>query len=149
MASGCRPIRLTCTSLGGDAVRVNRITKKGRLAAESLMSDTLRITRKSAEPVTDPNTGKVTYPAVMVYEGRGRVQANALQDREVAVGGADFNVGAFTVQAPFDVDLHGDDEAEVLASRMDARMVGRTFRIDTVPRKTHATMMRAGAEEVT
>lgn len=120
-----------------------------REMAEGMMSDTLRITRKSSSPVTDPVTGKVTYPSVTIYEGRGRVQANALQDREVAVGGADFNVGAFTVQVPFDTDLHNDDEAEMVASRMDARMVGRTFRIDTVPRKTHATMMRAGAEEVT
>lgn len=127
----------------------DEVAAEGRLAAESLMSDTLRITRKSAEPVTDPATGKVTYPSVTIYGGRGRIQSTGLQGREVVTGGADFDISSFTVQVPFDVDLHGDDEAEVLASRMDARMVGRTFRIDTVPRKTHATMMRAGAEEVT
>lgn len=130
-------------------MRPSIVTRKGRLAAESLMSDTLRITRKSSAPVTDPVTGKVTYPSVTIYEGRGRIQSTGLQGREVTTGGADFDISTFTVQVPFDVDLHNDDEAEMVASRMDARMVGRTFRIDTVPRKTHATMMRAGAEEVT
>lgn len=120
-----------------------------REMAESLMSDILRITRSSSSPVTDPVTGVVTYPSETIYEGRGRIQSTGLQGREVVSGGADFDVSSFEVQVPFDVDLQGDDEAEVLASRMDARMVGRTFRIDTVPRKTHATMMRAGAEEVT
>lgn len=126
----------------------------GRAEAEALMTDTLRVTRKSSTPVTDPVTGKVTYPSVVVYpvgdgDGRGRVQANALQDREVVVAGAGFDVSAFTVQLPYDADVRDDDEAVVLASRTDPLMAGRTFRIDVIPRKTHATMLRCGAEEVT
>lgn len=122
---------------------------EGRAEAEALMTDALTITRASSVPVTDPVTGKVTFPAVTVYSGRGRVQANNLQDREVATAGTSYDVASFTVQVPYDTALRGDDEATVTASATDPHMVGRTFRIDTIPRKTHATMLRCGAEEVT
>lgn len=113
------------------------------------MTDTLRVTRKSDVPVTDPNTGKVTYPSVGIYEGRGRIQSTALQGRNVVVGGADFDISSFTVQLPYNADVRGNDEAVVLTSETDPHMVGRAFRIDMIPRKTHATMLRCGAEEVT
>ena len=128
---------------------VESITRMGREAAERLMSDTVRVSRRSSEPVTDPVTGVVDYPATPFYEGRGRVQARQTEGQETSAGGQSFTVSDFTLQLPYDTDLEPGDHVEVRASEMDPLMVGRVFAVETIPRKTHMTAVRAGVEEVT
>lgn len=130
-------------------MRANILTRKGRAAAESLMTDTLTITRASGEPVTGPETFEVTYPSTVVYAGKGRIQSRATQAEDVTQGAHDFTLGDSTVQVPVSVPLAVDDEVTVDASQTDPLMVGRVFRVVIIPRKTHATMVRAGVEEVT
>ena len=117
--------------------------------AEDMMTDTLTITRQSGRPVTDPITGKVTYPTMQVYSGKGRVQSRATDAEDIIAAGTRTTLAEATVQVPVGVALAVDDEVAVDASLTDPLMVGRTFRVVVIPRKTHATMIRAGAEEVT
>ena len=125
------------------------LVARGRRAAESLMTDMLRVTRASGRPVTDPVTGVVSTPSVTVYEGVGRVQARPNATAPKVVEGVQVYVlSALVVQFPASADLLVDDEVEVLASAMDPLLVGRTFRVKASPRKTHATMTRCEAEEV-
>ena len=130
-------------------MRANILTRKGRAAAESLMTDTLTITRQSGRPVTDPITGKVTYPTTRVYSGKGRVQSRDVDAEDIIAAGTRTTLADSVVQIPVGVALAVDDEVTVDASLTDPLMVDRTFRVVVIPRKTHATMVRAGAEEVT
>ena len=130
-------------------MRANILTRKGRAAAERLMTDTLTITRQSGRPVTDPITGKVTYPTMQVYSGKGRVQSRDVDAEDIIAAGTRTTLAEATVQVPVGVALAVDDEVTVDASLTDPLMVGRVFRVVIIPRKTHATMVRAGVEEVT
>lgn len=120
-----------------------------RQMAEDMMTDTLTITRASGEPVTDPETFEVTYPRTGVYAGKGRIQSRDTDAEAVTQGAQDFTLGDSIVQVPVSVPLAVDDEVLVTASQTDPLMVDRVFRVVVIPRKTHATMVRAGVEEVT
>lgn len=123
------------------------VLARGRLAAEALMTDMLRVTRASGRPVTDPVTGVVSTPSVAVYEGIGRVQGRATEAKTVD-GVQVYVLSDLTVQLPSVVAPISDDEVEVLSCLMDPLLVGRTFRVKAAPRKTHATMTRCEVEEV-
>ena len=123
------------------------VLARGRRAAESLMTDTVRVSRASGPPVTDPETAVVSRPSVVVYEGIGRVQGRATEAKTVD-GVQVYILSDLIVQLPSVVEPISDDEVEVLASVMDPHLVGRTFRVKSAPRKSHATMTRCEAEEV-
>ncbi len=129
--------------------QISELLARGRAAAEQLMTDTATISRASGQPVTDPVTGEVTQHQVTVYEGRARIQSRNLEDQEKLQGAQRFTLGSVIVQVPVTVELAVDDEVTITSSPTDPLQVGRVLRVVSVPRKTHATMTRAGAEEVT
>lgn len=112
------------------------------------MTDTVAVTRASGEAVTDPESGVVTHPTTPVYSGRGRVQGRDVQGQESDSAGQFLTAWNFILQVPVTVDLQPGDSATVTASA-DPLMVGRVFHVESVPRKTHMTALRAGVEEVT
>lgn len=127
--------------------------KRGRRLAESIMTETVHITRRSENPVTDPETGQVTYPSITIYptgdeDGRGRIQAGGTEATTTTTAGADVLITTFQAQVPVTVDLQDGDQIEVTGSKADEMMVGRTFRVESVERKTHATKTTANVEEV-
>lgn len=126
-----------------------RLLKRGRETAESLMTDTIHVTRRSGVPTTDPETGQVTYPTETVHSGIGRIQSRGTEATRKTTAGADVLIVTFQAQLPVTVVLQGDDEIEVTASESDPLMVGRKFRVEAVIRKTHATKTAANVEEVT
>jgi hypothetical protein len=134
--------------LVGAAVNPAEVIAEARAYAESIMTDTLRVTRATLEPVTDPNTGVVTYPNATVYEGKGRIQSRATEAKRTEGEGQDFTLEDSIAQLPISVPLSVDDEIEVTASALDSLNVGTVYRVVSVDRKTHATMCRAGIEEV-
>ena len=123
------------------------VLARGRRAAEALMTDTVRVSRASGQPVTDPVTGVVSTPSMVVYEGIGRVQGRATEAKTVD-GVQVYVLSDLTVQLPSVVAPISDDEVEVLSCLMDPLLVGRTFRVKAAPRKSHATMTRCEVEEV-
>lgn len=127
---------------------IQNVVEEGRVEAEVIMTDTVLVTRRSDMPVTDPETGKVTYPTGIIHDGRGRVQSRDTEGQTYSDAGAPILVTAFQAQVPVRVGLQKDDQIKVTASESDPLMVGRTFRVDSVTRKTHATKTRANIEEV-
>lgn len=128
---------------------IHDVLAEGRAAAESIMTDTVVVSRRSSTPVTDPETHQVTYPTEIIYEGRGRVQSRDIEGQDYTDAGAPVMVMAFKAQVPVRVPLQTNDLIEVVASESDPLMVGRKFRVDSVPRKTHATKTEANVEEAT
>lgn len=128
-------------------MRAARVTARGRRAAESLMTDVVLLSRASGRPVTDPETGVVSVPSVEVYEGIGRVQGRATEAKTVD-GVQVYILSDLTVQLPVSVEPVVDDEVRVVESLTEPHLVGRTFRVKSAPRKSHATMTRCEAEEV-
>ena len=128
-------------------VSAEDVLARGRRAAESLMSDVVRVSRASGRPVTDPETGVVSTPSVEVYEGIGRVQGRATEAKTVD-GVQVYILSDLTVQLPVSVEPVVDDEVRVVESLTEPHLVGRTFRVKSAPRKSHATMTRCEAEEV-
>lgn len=128
-------------------VSAEDVLARGRRAAESLMSDVVRVSRASGRPVTDPETGVVSVPSVEVYEGIGRVQGRATEAKTVD-GVQVYILSDLTVQLPVSVEPVVDDEVRVVESLTEPHLVGRTFRVKSTPRKSHATMTRCEAEEV-
>ena len=128
-------------------VSAEELVARGRRAAESLMTDLVRVSRASGRPVTDPETGVVSVPSVEVYEGIGRVQGRATEAKTVD-GVQVYILSDLTVQLPVSVEPVVDDEVRVVESLTEPHLVGRTFRVKSAPRKSHATMTRCEAEEV-
>ena len=128
-------------------VSADELVARGRRAAESLMTDVVLVSRASGLPVTDPETGVVSTPSVEVYEGIGRVQGRATEAKTVD-GIQVYVLSDLTVQLPVSVEPVVDDEVRVVESLTEPHLVGRTFRVKSAPRKSHATMTRCEAEEV-
>ena len=130
-------------------VSADELVARGRRAAESLMTDLVRVSRASGGPVTDPVTGVASVPSVVVYEGIGRVQTRARMTESERVEGVQMYVlSTVVLQLPAHVSPLVDDEVQVVESDMDPLLVGRVFRVKSAPRKSHATMTRCEAEEV-
>ena len=128
-------------------VSADELTARGRRAAESLMSDVVRVSRASGRPVTDPVTGVVSMPSDVVYEGIGRVQSRQTE-AETVDGVQVYVLSSLVVQLPVHVSPLVDDEVQVVESVMDPHLVGRVFRVKAAPRKSHATITRCEVEEV-
>lgn len=122
----------------------------GRRAAEKLMVDTIKITRAGGAPVTDPNTGVVTFPETTVYEGKGKIQVNAPSENSVATGGATFTVQTLHVHVPVHAGpFRIGDQIEVTASRLDTHRIGHKFTVVALHEKTLATAQRLKVEQIT
>ena len=126
---------------------IHDVLAEGRAAALEIMTDTVVVSRRSSTPVTDPETHEVYYPTETLYEGPGRIQSRNVQGRDFIDAGAPVMVMAFQAQVPLHVGLQENDLIEVTVSESDPLMVGRVFRVDSVPRKTHATKTVANVEE--
>lgn len=120
--------------------------QEGRSAAEQLMTDTLLITRRSGNPVTNPD-GTVTRATETIHDGKGRVQGRSTEGEDKTVAGASVLIVTFQAQVPVSVPLKDGDLVEVTGSEMDPLMIDRTFRVESVVRKTHATKTTANVEE--
>ena len=128
-------------------VSTDELVARGRRAAESLMTDVVLVSRADGPPVTDPESGVVAAPSLVVYEGIGRVQGRATEAKTVD-GVQVYILSDLTVQLPVSVEPVVDDEVRVVESLTEPHLVGRTFRVKSAPRKSHATMTRCEAEEV-
>ncbi|BAQ32087.1 DUF6093 family protein [Bifidobacterium scardovii] len=130
--------------------------KRLRGFAESLMTDTYRISRYTGETTVDPDTGVGTPVMRPVYEGKGKLQTSGgeASDR-VSATGASSNVGgnvaewALYLHLPMSATgIRGKDMAECTASH-DPELVGRRYRlVNMQSEKTHATARRWNVREI-
>lgn len=128
-------------------------TEQARAAAEKRMSSTCTIREPgSSEPVTDPNTGRVTFPeGAVVYSGPCRVRpTNVAGAQAVAVnaGGAEVFRFGYLVSVPFSVAGVKEGYQLTIDSSPDVDLVGRTIEVQGVDRGEHISARRLSCEEV-
>lgn len=117
----------------------------GRRRAESLMVDTLSITRPSGE--VDPFTGQPINPEP-VYEGRGKIQTFRPHESLPEAGGAQWVTQRYEAHLPVDAGpVRADDTVEVVAS-VNPHLVGRRYRVAAPDVKSMQTAQRVGIVEV-
>ncbi|MBW3088825.1 hypothetical protein KIH77_08835 [Bifidobacterium sp. 82T24] len=132
-----------------------RILNRARSMAESLMTDTFRITRHTGETV-DPETGAVTQAVTTVYEGRGKLQtAGGVASNRATATGESSNAGgmvpewALYLHLPWTATgVREKDMAECTASS-DPDLIGRRYRlVNMQSEKSHATAKRWNVQEI-
>ena len=117
-----------------------------RSLAESLMRDTVRVTREG-DPVTDAD-GFVTASSTLAYEGPAKWQSPSGWQRS-QVGESDTAAGGLELHLPFDASagVRVGDVVECAAS-LDPSLVGRRFGVFDEFTKTLATARRFRVEVV-
>lgn len=93
-------------------------------------SDTANVLRQVGELETDPDTGAVTRNLTTVHAGEPcKIRPSGRTGSDIQAGETELRrigmEGKFTV----DLDIRKDDIVKVTASRFDASMVDRTYRV--------------------
>ena len=125
--------------------------RRGRRAAEALMSSTVEVRRFTGETTIDDDTLIETPVYDVIYEGRAKVASYEAFEQTPEVSGGvvtvvrlrvDFPVGSFVANP--------GDACHVLSDSSDPLLAGRVYRLTvSAPYKSHATAYRVAAEEVT
>jgi hypothetical protein len=130
-------------------LHANQATLRGRLAALALMVDACAITRNGT-PVTNPETGVVTYNPTAVYTGQCRVSLKVKNARPDTAGEAQLWLIRTEIQLPMTVTgVQIDDLVRVTASMLDPDLVNRLFYVRELSDATHITARRIQCVEVT
>lgn len=122
----------------------------GRAAAEALMVDTCTIVRDPGPGTFNPDTGGYTDAAdTAVYTGPCRVQLRALDAQTADFGGEAVALTRVQVLLPMTATgIAVEDLVTITQSAYDADLTGRTFRVEAVAAKTHATTRRLDCEQI-
>lgn len=122
---------------------------RGRALAEVRMADACTIRRPTGE-TTDPNTGQITPTFDVLYQGKCRVQQQAMQAQQQDAGEAYLLMVRLEVHLPIAVTgLQPDDQVEITASVTDPDLPGRTFYIRDLAHAADKTARRVGVVERT
>ena len=112
------------------------------------MLDECAVTRPG-EPVTDPDTGEVTTPSVLVYAGRCKVQSKDSSVSSPEAGGHSFTVVSRQVHIPAEsADVRDGDVITITAARTP-QLVGKVYRVDGFTPDSFDTAFRLPVKEVT
>ena len=132
------------------AAKIAEAIALGRVNAESLMQDTVRVWRTPIGPPVEDEWGSVTPPEpVVVYEGRAKAQNDRTYPGQNDVGGV-ARVTAMVSHVHFPhgtTAIRGDDVVEWIES-VNPRLVGRKVRISVDQDKTWNTSARFNVAEV-
>lgn len=127
-----------------------------RAWAESLMTDTFRVSRYAGGSDTDPDTGLSAPRMRTVYEGRAKLQSSGgIASDKVSATGDSSNVGgnvsewSLCLHLPMGATgIREKDMAECVASS-DPDLVGRRYSlVNMQSEKTHATARRWNVREI-
>lgn len=121
---------------------------RGRAAIEALMVDACTIERPAGESTA--SSGVVTPTTGAVYAGKCRIQVKAETGQGQNSGQAYVIVQRLELQLPITAaELAEGDVVTMTASAHDPQLVGKTYTVRDVVRKTHLTARRATVIEVT
>ena len=110
-------------------MRGERMLIRGRRMAESRMTDTCAVSRRSSSTTTDETTGELPGPST-VYSGVCRVKHSTGGARDVDAGSQLLAVGQLELHVPVGAAAFApDDVVTVTASLTRADQVGRVFRV--------------------
>lgn len=124
-------------------------------AAESLMTDTIRITRPGGIHV-DPDTGAETPGGETLYEGPGKVQtAGGIASQASTASGDSSNLGGLVpvwtlyLHLPISVTGLATGDTALVIRSSDPDLAGRRLRlVNMQSEKTYATARRWNVEEL-
>ena len=123
-----------------------------RAQAESAMTSTCTIRKRSTEYTTDADTGEVTpVPGAVVYSGECRVRPAGGQGGTVDVGGAELFTFDHLVSLPFDADGSANVREGMpchIDTSPDPALVGVEVEVSKVDRGDHITARRLFCSEV-
>ena len=124
-----------------------------RTRAETLMTSTCTVReRGEGEPVTDPETGDVTYAAGDVaYSGKCRIKPGGTRSRTTEAGGAELFTFDFEVSLPFAADGASDVREGMsltVDSSPDLAAVGMVLEVQLVARGDQISARRLACNEV-
>lgn len=133
------------------AVKIAEAVERGRVNAEQLMTDTVRVTRPpgpDAEPESDEWGNIVEPEALVVYEGKGKFQHSDPYPSQPDAAESRWVTGVRQVHLPYGTDVvRSGDVAECVASQ-NTRLVGLKVRLRIDGDKTWTTAVRFNAQEV-
>lgn len=115
------------------------------------MTDTCTIRKPPTRGTLDKSTGRYpTTPGAVTYEGPCEVKMGGTAPRSADVAGQSLVEQQSVLKLPIGSSLMvgKDDVVQVTASRTDAALVGRTYRIAGPFAGTHTTSRRFPVEEV-
>lgn len=128
------------------AVKVAEAVERGRLNAESLMTDTLRLERPTGNTVRVD--GKTVPEMVAVWSGMGKVQSQQSYPSQPEVGGGTVTLAVFEVHIPVSATVTPlVDDVFVVESSRDQALTGTRLRVRVDPSKTWRTARRFNCEE--
>jgi len=126
------------------------VLARGRAMAEVRMQDTCTIRRPTGDETTDPNTGEITPTYETLYQGKCRIQQQAMQAQQQDAGEAYLLMVRLEVHLPITVTgLQPDDEVLVTTSISDPDLPDRTFYIRDLAHASEKTARRVGVVERT
>lgn len=126
-----------------------------RHAAESLMTDTIRITRPG-KPAVDPVTGAETPIGEVLYEGPGKVQTSGgMASQTTTASGDSSNAGGLVLEwslylhLPISATGLREKDVALVIDSQDPDLVGRSMRlVNMQSEKTLATARRWNVQEI-
>lgn len=130
--------------------RMDRTIRLGQRMAESLMADTVRVTRADpdAEPGWDEDGNVLEPEPLIVYEGRAKFQHSDPYPSTPDAGEARWTAGVRQVHFPIGTTaVQTGDVTECVASRNE-RLVGLKVRVRIDGDKTWTTAVRFNVLEV-
>ena len=124
-----------------------------RARAETLMTSTCTVRERGAgEPVTDPDTGAVTYQAgAVVYSGKCRIKPGGDRARTTDAGGAELFTFDYEVSIPFGAPGSAavrEGMPLTVDSSPDPAAVGMVVEVQQVARGEHISARRLACNEV-
>ncbi|GAA1453467.1 DUF6093 family protein [Nesterenkonia lacusekhoensis] len=122
---------------------------RGREAAERLMTDTVRVERRTGGTTLDPETGRDVPVFETVYAGRGKLSSTPSTGETYESGEHSYLVESPRLHLPIDVSVRPGDEAVVTATETENASVGARMRLRDLNRGTHRTAQRWNVEVIT
>ena len=124
-----------------------------RAEAEGNMTSACTVReRGTGEPVTDPDTGAVTYPAgEVVYSGKCRIKPGGVRSQMTEAGGAEMFSYDLEVSLPFGAPGSADVREGMpltIDASPDSAAVGMNVEIQQVARGEQLTARRLMCNEV-
>ena len=106
------------------------------------MLDSCTVTRKAAEAVVDPVSGRESWPDVEVYRGRCKVQTYEAYESTPESGGHSYTVQRYRIDLPVTAGpVTTGDVITVTAYRQPFRVMGEMD-------KTHLTAQRVAVDMI-
>lgn len=123
---------------------------RSRALHESMMKETVRLTRPVAGAGTfNESTGDYDFPAPTIeYEGIGQVRAAGWIGQDQETGEAEVRLIRAQFRLPHAVEVHENDELEVLTSENDPQLPGMRYRVSDVILDGWTVVRRGYLEEL-